>query len=372
MYFKDIPGQETVKKQLIRTVRERRLSHALLFHGAEGSGKLALAVAYARYISCLNRNEKDSCGACSSCLKFNKLIHPDLHFAYPVSGNEKAPNIEENLPLWREEFIQNPFLGLQQWKAVLNLENSTGLIKTREAENILSKLSLKSFESEYKYLILWLPETMHNNTANKLLKFIEEPSPKTLIILVSENIDIILPTILSRTQMIRIPPLRDEDIREGLRNRTHANEELISDAVKMSNGNFSKALSFVQKNELNKELFDRFVEFMRLAYAKKVPDLLKWVKQISAEDREKQKAFLLYALRIVRENFMLNIKQEDISYMANYENEFSIRFSRFIKKENISLIYQELNEAYNHITANAYDEIVFLDMSLKMIRFLHL
>jgi DNA polymerase-3 subunit delta' len=372
MYFRDIPGQEEIKKRLRNSVKDERISHALLFHGPEGCGKLALAVAFARYIACTDRGEDDACGKCPSCAKFNKLAHPDLHFSFPSSAKESDAGVDDLLETWRSALLENPFMNQYNWYEKIGLENKQGIISTRESSAIIRKLGLKSFESEYKTLIIWLPERMNAQSANKLLKMIEEPPGNTLFILVSESPDDILPTILSRTQILRVPKLRDEDIDGALRHRTHASEELIENAVKLSNGNLNLAIAAVQADEQNQSNFDRFVQLMRLAYGKDIESLIAWVDKIAALSREKQKLFLLYALRLVRENFMIHMSREDITHMAGYESEFSEKFSKFIKPSNINQIYEELNLAWNHISANGYGRIVFLDMSLKMVRFLHL
>lgn len=372
MYFRDIPGQEEIKKRLLNSVREERISHALLFHGPEGSGKLALAIAFARYISCTSRGEDDSCGKCPSCVKFNKLAHPDLHFSFPASAKESDSGVDDLLDTWRSALLENPFMNQYNWYEKIGLENKQGIIGTRESSAIIRKLGLKSFESEYKILIIWLPERMNAHSANKLLKMIEEPPRNTLFILVSENPDDILPTIRSRTQILRVPKIKDNDVREALLEKTNATEELIENAVKLSNGNLNLAVASVQADEQNQSNFDRFVQLMRLAYAKDIENLLQWVDKISSLSREKQKLFLLYALRLVRENFMVHMNREDITHMASYENDFSVKFSRFIKPGNINQIYEELNLAYNHISAYGYARIIFLDMSLKMVSYLHL
>ncbi|MBE0654947.1 MAG: DNA polymerase III subunit delta' [Bacteroidales bacterium] len=371
MYFKDIPGQREIKKRLINSVHENRISHALLFHGPEGSGKLALAIAYARYISCTSRGADDACGICASCVKYNKLAHPDLHFSFPSSARDSDSVVEDLMVKWRAAVLENPYMNQYNWYEKIGLENKQGIIGTKESSQIIRKLSLKSYESEYKILIMWFPERMNGYSANKLLKLIEEPAGKTLFVLVSENPDDVLPTIRSRTQILRIPKIKDEDVRIALE-MNGVSPELVKDSVRLANGNFNLALASVQADEQNKTNFDRFMRLMRLAFAKKVNGLIDWVDEISRLSREQQKLFLLYSLRLVRENFMISMGKENMTHMAGYEQDFSAKFSKFIKLGNVGHIYEELNAAYNHISANGYARIVFLDMSLKMIRFLHM
>ncbi len=374
MLFRDIPGQKEIKDSLIRTVHEGRISHAQLFYGPEGSGKLALAIAYAQYISCGNKLPADSCGICPSCVKYSKLVHPDLHFVFPATSPSTAKTdetpVEKSLEKWREIVIENPFFDQYQWYDKIGIENKQGLIGVKESAEIIRKLNLKSYESDFKILIMWLPERMHATAANKLLKMIEEPPPGTVFLLVSELPGEVLPTILSRTQLFKIPRLSDEDVRIALKMKTNLDDHLIEDAVTLANGNFNKALSSLTEDGQNKGNFDTFVGFMRICYAFSMVDLIEWVDDMAKTGREKQKMFLSYALRMVRENFLVNTGHSGISHMARYESDWSVKFSRFINGKNIIDIYEEFNNAYNHISANANAKIVFLDSGLKIGRML--
>ncbi|HYW95061.1 MAG TPA: DNA polymerase III subunit delta [Bacteroidales bacterium] len=373
MYFRDIPGHQEIKRRLIHSVAEERISHAQMLHGPEGCGNLALALAYARYISCTNKGPDDACGTCPSCIKYNKLAHPDLHFVFPApsttTGNDAAS--DGLLDKWREALIENPYMNQYQWYERIGMENKQGLIGTKESSAIIRKLSLKSYESEYKILIMWLPERMNTTSANKLLKLIEEPPAGTVFLLVSETPEDVLPTIQSRTQPVKISRMSDKAIGEGLQTLFPDGGEIIHDAVRLANGNYNKALTAVRADEQNKYNFEKFVSLMRLCYGKRVAELIGWAEEVSGIGREKQKMLLVYAMRLVRENFMLNLGEKDITYMAAYENDFSTKFSRFIHRENVYGIYDELNLAYNHIAANAYARIVLLDLSLKIISLLH-
>jgi len=374
MLFRDIPGQKEIKDSLIRTVHEGRISHAQLFYGPEGSGKLALAIAYAQYISCGNKQPEDSCGTCPSCIKYSKLVHPDLHFVFPATSpsatkTDETP-VEKSLEKWREIVIENPFFDQYQWYDKIGIENKQGLIGVKESAEIIRKLNLKSYESDFKILIMWLPERMHATAANKLLKMIEEPPLGTVFLLVSELPGEVLPTILSRTQLFKIPRLGDEDVRIALKLKTGLDDDLIDDAVTLANGNFNKALSSLTEDGQNKGNFDTFVGFMRICYAFSIVDMIEWVDEMAKTGREKQKMFLSYALRMVRENFLINTGHARISHMARYESDWSVKFSRFINGKNIIDIYEEFNNAYNHISANANAKIVFLDSGLKIGRML--
>lgn len=372
MLFKEIPGQEIIKKRLRQSVNEGRISHAQLFHGPEGSGKLALALAYAQFIFCIHRNETDACGQCPSCIKLKKYIHPDLHFVFPsVSVNKSDDSVDSASSVslsekWREALIENPYLNQFQWYEKIGMENKQGLISTQDSSEILRKLSAKSYESDYKILVMWLPERMHITAANKLLKIIEEPPPYTLFLFVSENYTEILPTVLSRTRIIKIPPFKDEDIRQSLLEKYNLQPEKVIDIVRLANGNYNKALTFLESDENNKECFERFVQLTRSAYSRKLENIMRWIEEISSYGRERQKSFLLYAMRMFRENYLLNINISESTHMTSYENDFSKKFSKFVNDVNINQLYEELNNAYNHISAHAYARIVFLDMCLKI------
>ena len=378
MFFRDIPGQAEIKENLRKTVHDSRISHAQMFYGPAGSGKLALALAFARFILCTNPGEEEACGTCPSCIKVSKLVHPDLHFVFPTGTPEKKSEkksdktedspADKTIEKWREALIENPFIDQYQWYEKIGIENKQGLIGTKESNEIIRKLNLKPYEADFKILIMWLPERMNSTAANKLLKMVEEPPPGTVFLLVSESVGEVLSTIQSRTQMIKIPRFKDEDVREALKLRFNSENQVIEDAVKVANGNFNEALNSIKADELNKFNFEQFVNFMRACYAKKIPEIMDCVEEISKTGRERQKLFLSYGIRMLRENFLVNTGHNSLSHMARYEDELAIKFSRFIDKENIFGLYEEFNTAYNHISANAYARIVFLDLGLKVVK----
>ncbi len=375
MLFKDIIGQEEIKQKLIQTVKEERISHAQLFLGPEGSGNLALAIAYAQYISCENRGEHDSCGTCASCKKYQKLIHPDLHFVFPVastkSSNQK-PVSDDFINEWRQSILDNPYIKLNQWFSIIGVENKQGSIYSQESGQIIKKMSLKTFESEYKIMIIWMPEKMNISAANKLLKMIEEPPAKTVFLLVSENAGKIIQTIQSRTQLIKIPKIDDENLFNAIKNEFNLDDNRISDIVRLSNGDYSKAIDIINSIEENLINFKYFTILTRLCYKAEVLEIVKLVNEISKTGREKQKNFLSYSLRLMRENFILNKNKPEITYLTNDENEFSKNFKNFINERNIMQITKEFNQAFLHIERNGNSKIIFLDLSLKLIKLLKL
>ena len=373
MLFKEIIGQQEVKKRLLNLVGEDRTPHALMLFGPPGTGKRSLAVAMAQYLSCADRQPEDACGVCPSCVKFSKLVHPDLHFVVPVMKTQKVvkdPETDLFIEAWRESFLANPYLSENQWYEAIGAENKQGMISVKESESIIRKLNFKPYESDYRMMIIWLPEKMHQATGNKLLKLIEEPPAKTLFLMVSENTERILPTILSRSQLLQVPPLEEDLLREGLLNRQGSDPQLLEDAVRRANGNYNVALNTLLKDEQELQYFDRFTGLMRLCYSRKIIEINDWVDSVAGLGRERQKQLLDYSLRLLRENFMLHMEHDQLSYMSAREAEFSGRFSPFIHEGNIHGLVASFNEAGNHIEANGNPRIVFMDLSVRVIRLL--
>ncbi|MBN1986481.1 MAG: DNA polymerase III subunit delta [Prolixibacteraceae bacterium] len=370
MFFKDIIGQEEIKKRLIRSVQKERISHALLFAGQEGTGKLGLALAYAQYISCRNRGETDSCGTCPSCHKYQKLAHPDLHFVFPVFNSPKIKNpvSDDFIKEWREMVLKNHYFDLSQWLSFIDAGNAQGLIYERESNSIYRKLNLKSFESEFKVMVIWLPEKMHLSCANKLLKLMEEPPNKTLFLLISENEEAIISTIRSRAQLIKVPFIDHESIKNALLEKQGAEPELVSDAVHLANGNYIKALEYLSPGEDSPFYFQKFQEMMRFAYSRQVLELMSWADEMAQVGRDKQKSFFDLALRLVREYFIFNMKKMNLVYLNREEQDWGKRFAPFINERNIIPISQEFEMAIKHIAMNGNPRIIFLDTALRMVR----
>jgi len=372
MFFRDVIGQEEIKKRLIQTVRENRISHAQLFSGPEGSGSLALAIAYAQYISCEDKTEEDSCGECPSCNKYKKYIHPDLHFVFPVNTTEKVkkdgPVSDDFIFKWREMLLNNPYATLFQWYERIGIENKQGIINRNESAEIVRKLNLKSFESEHKVMIIWLPEKMHPTAANKLLKIIEEPLGSTIFLLITESPEQIIPTILSRTQILKIPGIDEGSLLEALKKQFQLPEEELKNAARLAEGSYNKAIEYIQRSDETELNFVRFAKIMRLTYARDFAGIFDWVEEMASTGREKQKNFLIYALRLVRENYLMNIGNKGLIRLSEKEKEFSEKFCAFIQHKNAPQMAEEFNKACIHIEANAYDRIIFLDLALKLVK----
>lgn len=370
MFFKDVVGQEDLKKRLIQSVQDERISHAQLFSGPEGTGKLAMAIAYAQYISCKNRSETDSCGVCPSCHKYSKLAHPDLHFVFPIFNTAKInkPISDDFITQWREMVLNDPYFDLGSWLTFIEAENAQGLIYERESDLIYKKLNLKSFESEYKVMIIWLPEKMHVACSNKLLKLIEEPPNKTLFILITEDEEAVINTIRSRAQLIKFPFIDKESVRLALLEMEDSNWDLITDAVHLSNGNFIKAKAYINPGEDEQFYFQKFQEMMRQAYKREVLEQIQWADEMAKIGRDKQKAFFAFALRLIREYFVMNMKRNNMVYLNQQEKEWGKQFAPFINERNIVAFFNEFEQSIKHISWNGNPRIIFLDTALRVVR----
>ena len=364
MFFKDVIGQEEAKQRLIQEANEGRIPHAQLICGPEGVGKLPLALAYARYLSCTHRGATDACGVCPSCVKFNKLVHPDLHFVFPVVKNGKS---EDYIAEWRRLVLNNPYFTIHHWLNEINAENSQAGLYTKESDEILKKLSLKSSEGGFKITIIWLPEKMQLACANKLLKLLEEPPEKTVFLLVSEAPDLILQTIQSRTQRFNIRRIDEESIARALQEKYGVQQVNSLSIAHLANGSFIKALETIHLNEENQLFFELFVNLMRLSYQRKIREMKLWSEQVASMGRERQKNLLLYCQRMIRENFIYNLHRKELVYMTPDEQNFATRFAPFINERNIMGIMDELSVAQQHIEQNVNAKMVFFDFSLKMI-----
>jgi DNA polymerase-3 subunit delta' len=366
MLFKNIIGQEQVKKHLIRSVKENRISHAQLFLGPEGCGKLALAIAYSQYICCENKQEDDSCGVCRSCVKFEKLVHPDLHFLYPFSATKDKPVSSSLLTEWRNLLLENKcYVTLSDWYEAIGIENKQGIINANDCNETIKTLSLKSYESEYKIMVIWMIEKLFHSAAPKLLKILEEPPDKTLFLLICENHEQVINTILSRTQIIKIPRISDKELTHALTQTHELSPKRANEIVRIAEGNYQTATSLTidLSGDENNELL---MNWMRLCYKEAVVNLIEWVEKFSRSGREKQKSFLLNAIRVFRESILAGAGQTELMKSEGEERKFAVSFSPFINFNNSIQIIQECNDAIFHVERNANPKILFLDLSLKM------
>jgi DNA polymerase-3 subunit delta' len=366
MQYDAVIGQSELKERLQKSVRENRISHAQLFVGPEGSGALPMAVAYACQV--LTENSQNPEATRKKC---EKLTHPDLHFCFPVNTTKsvkKDPRSSHFLKEWREALLTNPYLNLYQWLNKLGIENKQGIIAVRQAEEIQQDLALKAFEASYKIMILWMPEKLHEKASNKLLKIIEEPPQKTLFILVSENAELLLPTIISRTQITRIPRLSSEELKDALNKRHNMDEASAQSAAFLSEGNYLEALRILNSSNEEMSFKSTFQNWMRSLYTKDIYEVMDFVEQIARVGRERQKHFLTYGLHIFRESLMANYATKDLVRTSGDEANFVEKFSPFIHAGNALSFASEFEEAIYHIERNVNAKIVFTDLSLKSMK----
>ncbi|MCR4559185.1 MAG: DNA polymerase III subunit [Bacteroidales bacterium] len=376
MQFQDIQGNDGVKRFLIHSVKENRISHGQLFLGPPGSGKLSMAIAYAQYISCKNRTETDSCGVCPSCIKFQKLIHPDLHFVYPVvtSASAKKPVSDDYIAQWRQFVLKSMYHGIDDWYDFIGSENAQGAIFAQESQEIIRKLNLKTFEGEYKVMIIWMAEKMNETAANKLLKMLEEPPAKTLFVLIAENEEQILTTIRSRVQLVKFSALSTIETSKALeREFPEASKENIQNASILSGGDFLEAVSMLkqfQVGEGNPD-FEMFTALMRESFSSHYDKIIKLSDDLSKLGREKQKRFFDYCQRMIRECFMFSSVSKELVRMTPSEMSFAEKFAPFIHLRNISNLTELFSEASRNIERNAYGKLVFTDLAIKVSAQLH-
>lgn len=373
MLFQDIIGQQDVKEQLVQLVQLNRLSHALLFLGKEGSGALPLALAFSQYIACSNPNETDACGDCPGCMKASKLIHPDIHYSYPVIAAKPAdkPMSSDFIGLWREFISSHPYGNCYDWLQFINAENKQGNIPTKECEDINRKLSLKSFEGKYKILIMWMPELL-GREGNKLLKLIEEPPEDTLLIFVAEDENGILPTILSRTQLIKVPPLNNSDVEQALISRAGEKADKARQISAVSEGNYREALLLLQHAEEDwlGLLRDWLNSILKTGPAAQV----KWIDEMSKLGREKQKQFLRYFIHLLEQAIRLNViednggagSRESVLNIPERELDLANRLNKITSLGAQEAIIDELDKACYYIERNANPKMLFHALSIRL------
>ena len=373
MFFKDIIGQQEVIERLVKDAQAGTVPHALLFCGPEGVGKLQTAIAFARYLLCRDKGTgADSCGTCPSCVKMDKLVHPDLHFVYPVINKSKTAGrstvSDDEITTWREIVLEQQYFGFEEWLSAIDADNKQASIFVTESEQIISKLSLKSVEGGYKIMIIWHAEKMNQQCANSLLKLLEEPPAGTIFILTTDAPEQILETIISRTQRIDFKRIPEQDISGRLQGPGYGlDAETAQKIAHLSGGSWLKAVSALRVNAESEEFFDYFTQLMRLSYGRRLKDLKLWADGIAGGGREWQKRFLAYCQRMIRENFICNFHNPELNYMTEQERQFSVKFAPFVNENNIIGLMDTLTDAQRDIEQNVNSKMVFFDLSLKTI-----
>ncbi len=357
--FEQVIGQKEAQERLLKMVDEDRLPHAIMLCGPQGSGKMALAMGFAKRLL-------------GDSAMMAKWEHPDLHFTYPTiklpsMSSDHKPVSDDFASEWHELIMAGPYFTMTEWLEQMGGENQQAIITAGESDDLLRKLSLKSSQGGYKVSLIWLPERMNIECANKILKLLEEPPSHTIFILVCQEPDRLLETIRSRVQRIDVKKIADEDIKQALMQKRGLTEEVAHRIARMANGSWLKALEMLNADSENELFLDMFQTLMRLAYQRKVKDLKTWSERMASLGREKQKRFLEYFLRLIRENFMYNFHQAELCYMTQREEDFAKNFARFINEANILPISELVNKAIRDIGQNANAKIVFFEMALQMI-----
>ena len=376
--FKDIIGHEKIKENLVRSAKQGRISHAQLFAGPPGVGSLAFALAYAQYLNCENPGDNDSCGECKSCKKISKLIHPDLHFIFPVVKTKKIsnPTSVDFIDKWREFVLSSTYHSYSRWLDFLETEKSQAAIYTHETKEIIKIINLKTFEAKYKVIIIFMPEMMNTSTANKLLKAIEEPPENTVFLLVSENEEDILKTIFSRTQLIKFHRLDDANVLYYLNQKyPQTKQNILTDVSALAEGNIIKAEEFLSDlsddNSFWAKNFNLFKSFILTAYRVDVKNMPEVVNSIASLGKEQQKNFLRYSLRMFRESFVLHeAKKRELLHLTDREKDFSKKLSKIIHQSNIFALYEIFNKAYYEVIRNASAKILFMDLLFQTLKLL--
>lgn len=379
MLFKDILGLSHIKNHLATSTDSGRISHAQLFVGPEGCGTLPMAIAYAQYVICGNTAVENYGGNEACNLKFGSISHPDMHFAFPVANSEKVKShavSNHYMQEWRKFVLEQPYGNLFDWYRLVGIEKKQGQIGVDEAQDIVKKLSLKSYEGGYKIMLIWMAEKMNGPAANKLLKLLEEPPAKTVFILIVEDEEQLLQTIRSRCQTLHFPPLAEDAIRAALEDRGLPRSEAMRLAHE-ANGNFNKALD-LKNNDSEDLVFEKwFVQWVRSAFKAKgnkgaIHELLMWGNEVAATGRETQKKFLQYCIAVIRQALLINYNVKELAYMRIHVDGFQLEnFAPFIHENNILDLTQELEDAIYHVERNGNSKIIFTDLSIKLTRLLH-
>jgi len=367
MLFSNIIGQENIRQQLVQAVQQNRLSHAMLLLAPEGAGGLPLALAFTQYLVCENKQENDACGQCSACIKASQYIHPDIHFSYPVIPRKPGdkPLSTDYVAEWREFIGTHPYGNAYDWLQFIGAENKQGNITANECHDIIRKLSLKSFESQYKILLMWMPEYL-GNEGNRLLKLIEEPPPNTLFILVAENQEQILATILSRTHLIRVNPLPKEVLVDALVTRAKAAPAKARQAATIAMGNYREAMTLLQNAE--DDYHELLRNWLNYIFTGNRPALQAWIEQIASTKigRENQKQFLRYFINLLEHSLRLQFLDRQQLAFSEEEMDFAAKLNKLANLKQMESIMELLDNACYYIERNANAKLLFHALSIRL------
>lgn len=370
MQFSDVIGQQGLKNRLIQGVNDGRISHAQMWLGSPGHGVLPLALAYCQFLFCENPTETDSCGVCASCQKVQKLQHPDMHFAFPIVLAEGDIS-DKFYGEWRSKIHENPYFDLNQWTLSIDEKGRKPIIGNQESQNILKKLRLKSFEGSYKIMMIWMAEEMNETCSNKLLKILEEPPEKTIFLLLVDNPDRILTTILSRTQLIKVPQIDHTSLSAQLIDKFGLHLTDADSVAHMSEGDWVTAYELAASGARNIDARDQFIEGFRAAYKKDVIAMITWAGNLAALSKEEQKAFLKYGLHLFRQSLLFNYTDDKLIRLSQEEMSFVQNFSKFVTGNNFESLYDLFSQTHYYVDRNANQKILFTDLIFQVMRLIH-
>ena len=368
MYFHNVIGQDDLKARLTDTARRGIIPHARLFCGRTGSGTFPLALAYARYLNCSDRTDTDACGKCHSCRQYDALAHPDLHFVFPIVADKKRKRTvcDDYLGEWRAMLTEHTYFDLDEWLDRMETAGKQALIYAEESDQMIRKTSLRIYEAQYRVLIVWMPERMHAACANKLLKLIEEPPARTVILMVSDAPDLILGTILSRTQRLDVRPIEADALAHALEQRNGLPPDAARRTAHLAHGDLLAAERSMGDDERQRLFLDFFIRIMRNAWKRDVRAMKQTADELAALSREQQRAFLAYCQHLVRENFVRRFRSDDLNYLRPDEAAFSARFSPYVNERNVFDFAAELADAERHIAQNGNAKMIFFDLTLRI------
>lgn len=370
MYFREIIGQEALKNRIREEIQGGKVSHAQLFLGKNGYGSLAMAMAYAQYLMCENRQPNDACGECNTCKKNERNVHPDVHHIFPVVQAVQK-RTEPLMGEWREQLMGGPYFTELSWIRRMDKEIRTPIIGNEEIKDMMHKFALTSFEGGYRVFIIWKAEAMNVTFANKILKSLEEPQPKTLILLVAEDAEELLPTVLSRTQLKKVNRLAFDEVVDYLTREKGMSSSLAQSLAARYDGDVARILESESEHEAADLFREMFIAMMRHCYQKKVIEMMDWAEDISSMKREEQKEYLTYCLHMIRQSILRNYTGEQLFQVSDEEASFLTKFSRFITGNNIHDFMKVFSDAHYHIERNANSKILFTDLAFKTMRFIH-
>ena len=373
MDFSDVIGQDAVSNRLVQMVKEDRLPHALLFCGPEGTGKMALAMAFACYLLAGDETgDAVPTSVSNARAMLRQWEHPDLHFSYPTiklpgMSSEHQPVSSDFAKEWHDLIMQGAYFTINQWMKQMGATTQQAIITGAESDELARVLALKSSQGGYKVAIIWRPERMNLTSANKLLKLLEEPPQGTVFLMVSEEPEKLLETIVSRTQRIDVKRIDDEAVEQALIARRGIDADAAHRIARIAHGSWLKALESLDTGNESREFLNMFQMLMRLCYLRNVKDLKRWSEVTAGYGREKERRMLVYFQQQVRENFMFNFRNPELNYMTLEEENFAKNFARFINEANVIEVNELFQRANRDIGQNANAKIVFYDMALKLI-----